>query len=108
MCQDSEEIINGGVGMGKDYDLVKQVEKEMLEKYGGLHAGVGISPLATIRNLYGEGMYQHGRDSLPAQEDGLCVTVNLLDLPAEDFEYITEQNGVHIFYRVTGEAVPYK
>ena len=94
--------------MGNDIDLVRRIKKEMLEKYDGLHAGVGISSLATIRNLYGEGMYQYGRDSLPAQEDGLCVIVNLLDLPAEDFEYITEQNGVHIFYRVTGEAVPYK
>ncbi len=83
-------------------DLVRKVQEEMLREYEGLHSGVGISSLAVIRDLYKKGMYRLGHDSFPSDATGLCVTVNLLEQPGDDFEYVTEQDSVHIFYRVTG------
>ncbi len=88
--------------MAKDKGLVKRVQQEMLDKYDGVHSGVGISSLAVIGDLYDKGMYRLGRSSLPTNTDGLCVIVNLLEQPSEDFEYVTKKDGVHIFYRVTG------
>ena len=93
--------------MTKDMDLVRKVQKEMLERYGRTLSGVGISSLNTIKDMYDEGMYQLGRDSFPSDAGGLCVTVNLLEQPSEDFEYVTEKDGVYIFYRITGMPIPY-
>lgn len=88
--------------MTKDIDLVRRIKQEMLEKYDGIHNGVGISSLDIIKDYYAKGMYHLSRDSLPDDDGGLCLTVGLLKQPDENFEYVIERDGVHIFYFVRG------